>query len=98
MNYSRIQELCKAHGISERKLAEEIGFKSSVVDDWRRGRSESFNKKLPEIASAFNLSLNDLVEFRDSGLNPDREQLLKLIRTLPDDKISKILTFIDMLE
>lgn len=46
----KILGLLKEKGISQKELAEEIGFKESNISDWKKGKSRSYKKYLYQIA------------------------------------------------
>ena len=55
-----------------------------TVNNWRRGRSSSFMKMLPELAELFDVTVNDLLGETDSArrvsLTADEQELLALYR------------------
>ena len=57
-----------------------------TVSNWRRGRSSSFMKLLPELAALFWVSVQDLLgaegeDYEPTFLSPDEKQLLALYRS-----------------
>ncbi len=57
-----------------------------TVNNWRRGRSSSFMKLLPELAALFSVSVQDLLgaegeDYEPTFLSPDEKQLLALYRS-----------------
>lgn len=60
---NNIRYLRTQHGYSQEDLAEKLGYKSyTTITKWESGVSEPTLKKASEIASFFNLSVNDLCE------------------------------------
>lgn len=58
---NNIRYLRTQHGYSQEELAEKLGYKSyTTITKWESGVSEPTLKKANEIASFFNLSVNDL--------------------------------------
>lgn len=58
---NNIRYLRTQHGYSQEELAEKLGYKSyTTITKWESGVSEPTLKKASEIASFFNLSVNDL--------------------------------------
>lgn len=58
---NNIRYLRTQHGYSQEDLAEKLGYKSyTTITKWESGVSEPTLKKASEIASFFNLSVNDL--------------------------------------
>ena len=68
----RILSLMKERGIKQGFIADLIGSYSTVVTDWKRGRSAPSQKDLEVLADFFNTPLNYLTgESDDSGLLPE---------------------------
>lgn len=60
---NNIRYLRTQHGLSQEDLAEKLGYKSyTTITKWESGVSEPTLKKASEIASFFNLSVNDLCD------------------------------------
>lgn len=57
---ARILFLVKEKGKSQKELADYIGVSQQVVTDWKSGKSESYKKYLPKIASFFEISIDEL--------------------------------------
>lgn len=57
--YERIQELCKEHGISIRKLERELGFGNSTIAKWKT--SEPAFASIRAVAEYFNVSIGYLI-------------------------------------
>lgn len=60
-----------------------------TVNNWRRGRSSSYMKMLPELAALFGVSVRDLllIEEEDSGaarLTAEEQEFLSLFRAAGD--------------
>lgn len=52
---------------SQRRFTEALGLCPSTVGDWKSGKSKSYTKRLPEIASFFNISVDALLSDNASG-------------------------------
>lgn len=46
---------------SQRRFTEALGLCPSTVGDWKSGKSKSYTKRLPQIASYFNISIDALL-------------------------------------
>ena len=46
---------------SQRRFTESLGLCPSTVGDWKSGKSKSYTKRLPEIASYFGISVDELL-------------------------------------
>ena len=53
---------------SQRRFTEALGLCPSTVGDWKSGKSRSYTKRLPQIASYFNISVDSLL--RGGGASP----------------------------
>ena len=76
---SRIQTLCKQHGITLNQLATLSGLRQSTIDNIIHGRSKNPKvKTLHRIATTFNMTLSEFLDFpelNDYLLEEDDEQL-----------------------
>lgn len=57
----RIIALCAFKGVDQKELTSAIGLKGSSMTEWKAGRSKSYNKHLPQIASFLNVSVSQLL-------------------------------------
>jgi transcriptional regulator with XRE-family HTH domain len=55
---NRISELLDKSGMKKIELLTQLGLSRSAWSGWTSGRMDSYKKKLPEIASIFNVSLD----------------------------------------
>lgn len=68
----KIIELMKIHKCDNLKLATFLGLNRQAVTDWKAGRSKSYTKYLPEIASFFETSVDYLLG-NDTNKNRETE-------------------------
>jgi repressor LexA len=61
MNYSVLERLMAARGISAYRLSRDTGISPSSLSDWKRGRSAPKADKLSIIADYFGVSLDSLM-------------------------------------
>jgi repressor LexA len=61
MNYSVLERLMAARGISAYRLSKDTGISPSSLSDWKRGRSAPKADKLSAIADYFGVSLDSLL-------------------------------------
>ena len=52
----KILHALELRGMSDRRLQELIGVSEGAVNDWRRGKSKSYMKRVPQIAEALGVS------------------------------------------
>ena len=53
-------------GITQKEFAQEIGLPAQVVTDWKKRRSESYMKRLPQIAEALGTSTEYLLTGKEN--------------------------------
>ena len=99
----RILSLLKESGIKQGFIADLIGSYSTVVTDWKRGRSAPSQKDLEVLADFFNTPLNYLTgESDDPGHAPEppekQKKLLAEANSLSDAELEKALEYIQFLK
>ena len=99
----RILSLMKERGIKQGFIADLIGSYSTVVTDWKRGRSAPSQKDLEVLANFFNTPLNYLTgESDDPGHAPEppekQKRLLAEANSLSDAELEKALEYIQFLK
>ena len=74
----RIKDLCKSHGITINHLAAICGLKQSTIDNIIHGASKNPQiKTLHKIASAFNMTLCDFMDFPElNDYDPEEDDAL----------------------
>ena len=75
--FSLIETRCGSDAAFER----DFNLPPKTVNNWRRGRSSSFMKMLPELADFFEVSTAELLCDADARLSPDERELLALYRS-----------------
>ena len=93
----------KERGIKQGFIADLIGSYSTVVTDWKRGRSAPSQKDLEVLADFFNTPLNYLTgESDDPGHAPEppekQKKLLAEANSLSDAELEKALEYIQFLK
>ena len=90
--FERIDTIRKEKGFTDKQLCDQLsvlGVKTNrnTVNDWRKGKSTSFLNCVGEIATIFEMSVDDLTKiepFNQIGeLNDMEEVLIKSFRSLP---------------
>jgi len=61
----KILKLIKDSSLSDKTFEDTLGIPNRTVNDWKRGKSESYMKKLPEIAKLFGISADYLLGLTD---------------------------------
>ena len=86
----RIFELVDRKYKEQKDFAHDIGVTPSIVSEWRRRKSASFTRRLPQIATTLGVSMNYLLtgEKKEPGATPGPQpDILEKFNALsPDDK------------
>jgi hypothetical protein len=87
----RVISLIESEYESDASFERAVGLPEKTVNNWRRGRSASFMKMMPTLASCFSVNVGELLDMpltRDTSELSDEElKLLRLYRksrTLPE--------------
>ena len=73
---TRIFELLDKLGMEQKAFAEAVGVKESAVSDWRRGKSNSYNRFLVKIAQVLGTTTADLLGEKQKSSPPSEEDRL----------------------
>lgn len=105
MFYTKYKDLCDRHGVTPYGLAIQLGAKSnSIVDVWKKGSTPRM-PMLKAIADYFGVPvayfLTDEEEQKEKptatvsdGLEPERAELIRTVRTMPLDRVQALLTLL----
>lgn len=88
-------------GISDIDFCKAVGINKSAVTDWKKGKTKSYQKYLPQIAEVLNLPLEYLLE-NDSfsgepSLSKSQKKILAIAEQLPDDDVKKLIDYAELL-
>jgi len=61
----KILYLLRKNGISEMEFANKLSISRSTVTDWKRGKTKSYNKRLPKIAEILGVDTDYLIDTND---------------------------------
>lgn len=98
----RIFELADKKYQEQRDFAFALGIQPPRVSEWRRRKSESYMKRLPQIADVLGTSAEYLLTGEDKksvptdgdGLSPVKRALLDAVDDLSDEQCEKLLGII----
>ena len=80
----RVLGLIESESESDAAFEREFGLPEKTINNWRRGRSSSFMKLLPELSEKFKMNIGELMDMPlrhdTSELSEEELQLLKLYR------------------
>lgn len=81
---SRILELIDLHFESDAQFERRLGLKDKTVNNWRRGKSSSYMKILPELSEIFGINVGELLDMpllkNSSELSEDEIKILSEYR------------------
>ena len=87
---TRIFDLLDTQGIEQKAFAEAVGVKETTVSDWRRGKSNSYNRYLVKIAQVLGTTTASLLGEKPQASVPESGtlsaaelRLLSAYRTAP---------------
>lgn len=89
----RIFELVDRKYKEQRDFAKDLGVTASIVSEWRRGKSASYNKYIPQIAAVLGTSSEylltgvDHADKYDGVLSPEDAHILRQIHDRPGMRI-----------
>ena len=81
---NRILELIDLHFESDAQFERRLGLKDKTVNNWRRGKSSSYMKILPELSEIFGINVGELLDMpllkNSSELSEDEIKILSEYR------------------
>lgn len=72
----RIFDLLDKKGIEQKAFAKEVGVSPSIVSNWRKGKSNSYNDHLVKIAQVLGTTTADLLGEKQQSSPPSEEDRL----------------------
>ena len=95
---ARIFELLDKQGMEQKTFAEAVGTKETTVSDWRRGKSNSYNRYLVKIAQVLGTTTADLLgEAQKSSPPSEEDRLLAGYDALSARNREKLEEYLDLL-
>ena len=80
--FERIFITAKEQGINQRELAEHLGFKPSVLSDWKTGRLRPSVEMICKIADHLNVTTDYLLDKTDEP-NPKKLVIPDILKGIP---------------
>lgn len=97
----RIFELVDKKYREQKDFAHDLDLPPSVISEWRRRRSASYNKRLPEIAKVLGTTVGYLLTGEETEVfvsdGVDQSYLVRKFNRLSPEAQDKVMTFIDFL-
>lgn len=95
---TRIFELLDKLGMEQKAFAEAIGVKESTVSDWRRGKSNSYNRFLVKIAQVLGTTTADLLGEKQQSSPSKTDRLLEVFGDLTEDEKQDVARYVDLVK
>lgn len=93
----RIFELLDAKKIEQKAFAEDVGVSPSIVSNWRKGKSNSYNDYLVKIAQVLGTTTADLLGEKQSS--PSKmDRLLEVFGDLTEDEQQDVARYVDLVK
>ena len=94
----RIFELLDKLGMEQKAFAEAVGVKESTVSDWRRGKSNSYNRFLVKIAQVLGTTTADLLGEKQQSSPSKTDRLLEVFGDLTEDEKQDVARYVDLVK
>lgn len=78
--FKRICQAMDQKGISQRELMAKIGINENNFGSWRRGKTTTYRKYLPQIAEILGVT----VDYLANGVKTENDEFLSLYAKAPD--------------
>ena len=91
---NKIMYLFKCKECSQKELAEHLNISENKISEWKSGKTKSYKKYLPQIASFFNVSVDYLLDVNNSS-SQDESELLNIYRNLTNNGKKQVIDFAD---
>ena len=95
---TRIFELLDKLGMEQKAFAEAVGVKESTVSDWRRGKSNSYNRFLVQIAQVLGTTTADLLGEKQQSSPSKTDRLLEVFGDLTEDEKQDVARYVDLVK
>jgi len=95
---TRIFELLDKLGMEQKAFAEAVGVKESTVSDWRRGKSNSYNRFLVKIAQVLGTTTADLLGEKQQSSPSKTDRLLDVFGDLTEDEKQDVARYVDLVK
>lgn len=95
---ARIFELLDKQRMEQKAFAEAVGVKESTVSDWRRGKSNSYNRFLVQIAQVLGTTTADLLGEKQQSSPSKTDRLLEVFGDLTEDEKQDVARYVDLVK
>ena len=95
----RIFKLLDAKKIEQKAFAADVGVSPSIVSNWRKGKSNSYNDYLVKIAQVLGTTTSDLLgEAQKSSPPSEEDRLLAILAELTEDEKQDVARYVDLVK
>ena len=94
----RIFDLLDKKGIEQKAFAKEVGVSPSIVSNWRKGKSNSYNDHLVKIAQVLGTTTADLLGEKQQSSPSKTDRLLEVFGDLTEDEKQDVARYVDLVK
>ena len=94
----RIFDLLDKKGIEQKAFAKEVGVSPSIVSNWRKGKSNSYNDYLVKIAQVLGTTTADLLGEKQQSSPSKTDRLLEVFGDLTEDEKQDVARYVDLVK
>ena len=94
----RIFDLLDKKGIEQKAFAKEVGVSPSIVSNWRKGKSNSYNDHLVKIAQVLDTTTADLLGEKQQSSPSKTDRLLEVFGDLTEDEKQDVARYVDLVK
>lgn len=94
----RIFDLLDKKGIEQKAFAKEVGVSPSIVSNWRKGKSNSYNDHLVKIAQVLGTTIADLLGEKQQSSPSKTDRLLEVFGDLTEDEKQDVARYVDLVK
>lgn len=94
----RIFDLLDKKGIEQKAFAKEVGVSPSIVSNWRKGKSNSYNDHLVKIAQVLGTTTADLLGEKQQSSPSKTDRLLEVLGDLTEDEKQDVARYVDLVK
>lgn len=94
----RIFKLLDAKKIEQKAFAADVGVSPSIVSNWRKGKSNSYNDYLVKIAQVLGTTTADLLGEKQQSSPSKTDRLLDVFGDLTEDEKQDVARYVDLVK
>lgn len=97
----KILNLLWKSGLTEIEFCQKTGINRSAVTDWKKGKTKSYMRHIPEIAEVLGVTEEYLLNDKETNSEPTQEQtedFRELLRDCSPDECEQIKQYIEFIK